>query len=117
MATHRPGRHAPAFILLLLQQHPSYGLELLARLTDLAPKHRMDSAIVYRTLKQLEQAGTVTSHLDDSHPGPARKMYTITPKGVETLSAYAKDIAQCVENLSIFLEAHADLSPVREVSK
>jgi PadR family transcriptional regulator len=117
MATHRPGRYAPAFILLLLRQQPSYGLEILARLTALVPNHRMDSAIVYRTLKQLEREGHVTSHLDDSHPGPARKMYAVTAQGIEALDGHARDIAQCVENLNVLLDTHSALTLARKDSR
>ena len=107
MATHRPGRHAPAFLLLLLSERPSYGLELLSRLDAMVPDHRMDSAIVYRTLGKLHQDGLVTSALDDSAPGPAKKIYTITHSGRHALEQHARDIEQCVGNLQIFLRAHA----------
>ena len=40
-----------------------------------------DSTTVYRTLRQLEKAGLVSSFWDTSESGPARRMYSLTKAG------------------------------------
>ena len=106
MARHRPGRHAPAFLLMALLEGPSYGLEILHRLTDWVPDHRMDSAIVYRTLRRLEEDGLVTSSLDDTASGPVRRVYAITEGGASAMDDYVREIRCCVANLSVLLERY-----------
>src|SRR5215207_3036062 len=45
-----------------------------------------DSGTVYRTLRQLEKSGMVSSFWDTSESGPARRMYTLTKAGELFLS-------------------------------
>ena len=106
MARHRPGRHAPAFLLMALHEGPSYGLEILQRLTHWVPEHRMDSAIVYRTLRRLEEDGLVSSSLDDTAAGPVRRVYAITEEGIAAMDDLAREIRCCVANLSVLLERY-----------
>jgi PadR family transcriptional regulator PadR len=49
---------------------------------------------VYGTLRRLEQAGHLSSRLEASDSGPARKYYAVTPSGTEQLRAGTDTWAQ-----------------------
>lgn len=66
-------------LLLLLQEEPGYGYDLVNRLKKLGIDD--DSASVYRGLRALEQQHAVSSHWHTSSNGPARHMYLLTPVG------------------------------------
>ena len=92
-------------LLLLLSEKESYGYDIIGRLgevgyTDQAP----DPATVYRVLRRLESDGAVKSEWDTSGPGPARRVYSITPEGVEFLRAWAVSIDRTKKSLEKFLE-------------
>lgn len=100
------GRHAPAFLLLLLNEEPAYGARLLTRLQEELPHCLLDSAIVYRTLMQLERQGLVRGSWKDEGAGQPRKWYVITAKGRRALGEYAADIRRRAENLRFFLDRY-----------
>lgn len=117
MPRQRSGRHAPAFVLLLLAREDACGLDLLKRLQAELPQGRFDSAIVYRSLANLEKEGAVTSSWDTSGSGPARKNYTITARGRAALAAFRDDIASSLECLAYFLDAFDGLESREETAE
>lgn len=106
---HKQGRHAPAFILLFLAEGPSYGLDLLKKMDSLLPCNKIDSAAIYRSLKDLEQEELVVSEWDTSNSGPAKKYYRITEKGLNELTEFKKHIEVKIQNLNFFLGKYEDL--------
>ena len=101
----KQGRHGPAFVLLQLAREPSYGLDILNRLKDEMPFCLLDTAAVYRSLQQLEEAGAVESSWDTSDPGPAKKRYELTEKGWVLLDGFKQDMVMRVRNMEFFLTA------------
>ncbi|KHD75842.1 PadR family transcriptional regulator [Actinoplanes utahensis] len=73
-------------VMAALSRRELYGLELLERLRaeGLTP---LGDPSVYGVLRRLEQDGLVTARLEPSASGPARKYYSITPKGRADLDA------------------------------
>lgn len=106
------GRHTPAFLLLLLADRPSYGALLLSRLQTELPFCLSDSAIVYRSLKKLEEDGLAETRWEPQDSGQPRKWYSISAKGRKALDAYAEDIRHRLSNLQFFLERYRALEPV-----
>jgi DNA-binding PadR family transcriptional regulator len=104
------GRHTPAFLLLLLAEAPSYGALLLTRLETELPHCFSDSAIVYRSLQEMEKNGWVETSWKLNDSGQQRKWYTITPKGVEALSEQADDIRLRLANFEFFLSRYQVLN-------
>lgn len=103
------GRHTPAFILLFLAEDPSYGLDLLKKMDLLLPCNKIDSAAIYRSLKDLEKEELVVSEWDTSNSGPAKKYYKITEEGLKELSKFKQDIEVKLQNLNFFLYKYKDL--------
>lgn len=104
------GRHAPAFVLLFLAEEPAYGLEICGRINAAIPENRIDTAAVYRALKELESEGMVESNWKTSDPGPAKKYYTITDLGLHKLAEFNEEIRKRIRNLTRFTEAYAALN-------
>jgi PadR family transcriptional regulator PadR len=71
-------------VLAVIAQRETYGYEILSTLEQ-AGLDGVGDASVYGTLRRLEQAGHLTSRLEASDSGPARKYYAVTPIGREQL--------------------------------
>lgn len=104
------GRHGPAFILLFLSEKPYYGFEILKEFENKMPENRMDSALIYRTLKTLEDNGSVTFEWDTSESGAAKKIYSITDIGLKNLAQFKDDIVKSKSNLEFFLKKYDALN-------
>lgn len=74
-------------LLAFLKNWNAYGYQLSQRLAE-AGLPAFDSGTVYRTLRQLERTGMVSSFWDTSESGPARRMYTLTKAGDIFLSGW-----------------------------
>lgn len=72
------------FLLLLICERPGHGYDLVERLGGMGLTD-IDSARVYRILRNLEQKGAVVSLWVTSRSGPARRQYEITAEGREDL--------------------------------
>lgn len=107
-------RHMPAFILLELAEGPIHGGGIHTALTERMPLYKPDTAVIYRTLQQLEEEGAVISEWDTSKSGPARKIYRLTGKGWEKLEYWRQDIEMRMANLHYFLETYRSLKELRK---
>lgn len=67
-------------LLAFLRRWNAYGYQLVQELGK-AGLPGFDSTTVYRTLRQLEKAGLVSSFWDTSESGPARRRYSLTRTG------------------------------------
>jgi PadR family transcriptional regulator, regulatory protein PadR len=74
-------------LLAFLRNWNAYGYQLAQELAK-AGLPAFDSGTVYRTLRQLEKAGLVSSFWDTSESGPARRMYSLTSAGEMFLSSW-----------------------------
>lgn len=100
----RNGRHTPAFLLLFLNERPSHGADLLARMKAEMPHCLADSAGLYRSLQSLERDGSVKTAWEARPSGPPRRVYTITRRGRAALRVFAEDIRGREANFRFFLE-------------
>ncbi|SRR6266849_1937200 len=98
---------APAVLLLLLDG-PAHGYDLLARLGDVFPRAGglPDSGSFYRVLRSLEREGAVTSSWETAKAGPAKRVYSITPKGRERLDAWSRAVQQDMRAMRRFLAGY-----------
>lgn len=98
----KPGAHAAsdmltANLLAMLKGWTAYGYDLAQRLED-AGLGEYNKGTIYRTLRQMEAMGLVSSMWDTSLGGPARRMYSLTNAGNLFLN-----------NWLILLEAHKSM--------
>ena len=73
-------------VLAVIAKGETYGYEILSTLES-AGLDGVGDASVYGTLRRLEQAGHLSSRLQASDSGPARKYYAMTTDGRKQLSA------------------------------
>jgi poly-beta-hydroxybutyrate-responsive repressor len=81
----KPGTHAAsdmltANLLAMLKGWTAYGYDLAQRLEE-AGLGETNKGTIYRTLRQMESMGLVSSIWDTSIGGPARRMYSLTTAG------------------------------------
>jgi PadR family transcriptional regulator, regulatory protein PadR len=79
----------PVLLFLLKRKGRSYGYELASDLRAYAlTDAEIEVAALYRTLRQLEANGCVTSEWDVAGSGPARRVYVLTAHGEEHLQEW-----------------------------
>ena len=92
-------------LMLLLEERPSHGYELIERMESFGVAAR-DPSVIYRSLYQLEGWELVSSSWDTTSPGPPRRVYSITEEGRRTLHSWAEDIRQQKGHMESFLDAY-----------
>jgi poly-beta-hydroxybutyrate-responsive repressor len=92
-------------LLAFLRNWNAYGYQLAQQLAE-AGLPAFDSGTVYRTLRQLERTGLVSSFWDTSESGPARRMYSLTKAGelflsswIDVLGRYQAVLQKTIEGL------------------
>lgn len=89
-------------LLLLLHQDTAHGYALMEQLQQLGLKD-MDASVVYRTLRDMEAQGWLTSTWDkEQAQGPPRRIYQLTPEGDEVLAFWIRSLQgtrETIENL------------------
>jgi PadR family transcriptional regulator PadR len=95
-------------LLLLLHINATHGYDLMEGLQVLGfEDYPVDSSAVYRTLRQLEAAGMVTSEWDTaSTAGPPRRVYYLMEAGHHYLVTWVADLRATDRILHKFLEAY-----------
>jgi len=95
-------------LLAYLRQWNAYGYQLVQELGK-AGMENFDSTTVYRTLRNLEKTGLVSSFWDTSKSGPARRMYAITKAGetfldlfLDVFTRYQKILQSALHSLDNF---------------
>jgi poly-beta-hydroxybutyrate-responsive repressor len=84
-------------LLSLLREWNAHGYELGKRLGEMGLPP-FDSGTIYRTLRNLEQDGLISSLWDMSASGPARRRYSITKAGETFLTGWI-DVLQRYQGL------------------
>ncbi|RLC55973.1 MAG: poly-beta-hydroxybutyrate-responsive repressor [Chloroflexi bacterium] len=74
-------------LLAFLRRSNAYGYSLVQELTK-AGLPGFDRTTVYRTLRQLEKTGLVSSFWDTSDSGPAKRRYSLTTAGETFLNLW-----------------------------
>lgn len=92
-------------LLAFLRNWNAYGYQLAQQLAE-AGLPAFDSGTVYRTLRQLERTGLVSSFWDTSESGPARRVYSLTKAGdiflsswIDVLGRYQAVLQKTIEGL------------------
>jgi PadR family transcriptional regulator PadR len=77
-------------VLALLELQPRFGLELVRELSA-ADGLLTSDGTVYPLLNRLRDAGLVTSEWQDNEGERARRYYSITPAGEQSLAGFRSD--------------------------
>jgi PadR family transcriptional regulator PadR len=96
-------------ILLMLAEKPQHGYELMGKLKEMGVTQGRDPSVLYRFLRHLERTGLAESSLDDSGSGPARKVYSLTPDGMDLLDMWAARLEEFSGLIGEFKKRYQDL--------
>ena len=92
-------------LLLMLRQWSSYGYELMEKMSTFGLA-AMNPGTFYRTLRQMEKDGMVSSNWDTSEGGPARRVYSITDAGEAYLNYWAESLNQYQRMMDTFFRIY-----------
>ena len=108
MAPMRGGtRFLQTCLLVLLYQKKGYGYSLAYELAQFGfSPGALDISIIYRALRGLEIEGLVSTSLDEKSLGPQRRMYEITPQGIEVLSQMIEELRQRKQEIEVIEAAY-----------
>lgn len=106
----RASRYLVPALLLLLAEKGSHGYELTERYSELGfTEANFDPGAIYRTLKLLEAEELIKSRWDTEEIGPAKKIYSIAPEGIEMLSGWSAHIVKRKKIFEVFIERYNNL--------
>lgn len=105
------------WILLMLLRKPGHGYELMERLAGEEDLPDAEPGLLYPMLRRMEQKGLLRSTWDTEGKGPARRLYEITPDGVEYLHLWAENIHRTRRRLDRFLAEYETQFPEREARR
>jgi len=98
-------RYIQPSILLGLYMKPSYGYDLIQDIQRFGfIEGQAPPGMIYRHLRQLEEEGLVSSEWQTEGPGPAKRVYHITPEGKEVLALWTEYMERQATNLTRFIE-------------
>jgi len=81
----------PIVLLSLARLGAAHGYQIAHDAQQFAVTHAgLDAPAIYRTLRRLEANGCATSEWDTGGAGPARRLYSLTPHGLEHLAEWAE---------------------------
>lgn len=92
-------------LLLMLREWSSYGYELMEKMATFGLT-MMNPGTFYRTLRQMEKDGMVSSSWDTSESGPARRVYSITHAGEAYLKYWADSLNQYQKMMDTFFQLY-----------
>lgn len=94
-------------LLQILRQGEAHGYSLVGELGGFGFRsERLDPSLVYRALRDMEDAGWVSSRLSDDSQGPQRRVYQLTEAGREYLEAWVEDLRRVQQEIDLLLKAY-----------
>lgn len=110
-----PAGYLRSSLALLVAEGPAHGYELMDRVRTLGLPC-VDCALLYRALRAMESEHLVTSSWEGSRAGPDRRMYRLTPAGIEWLRQAAPAVAdtrRCIGGFLSRFDRLAGRTPAR----
>jgi PadR family transcriptional regulator PadR len=94
-------------LLLILHRGPAHGYTMIEQLADFGLDDTDPSAI-YRTLRDMEDRGWVTSSWEtEQTQGPPRRVYQTTGLGDEVLGWWAQDVRETTQIIDRLLASYS----------
>jgi DNA-binding PadR family transcriptional regulator len=91
----------------LLIRGEAHGYSLLDGIDDFGfDRNRFDPSLIYRALRDMEEAGWVTSRWGEESQGPKRRVYQITPDGENHLDDWIKELRRTRDEIDHLLQAY-----------
>jgi len=104
------GRNIEPFLLLELVRQPSYGYDLIRRLSDYGFRRATEEpGVVYKVLRSLEDQGCILSTWATQESGPARRYCEITPGGQQLLARRVTQLRRFQDRVNRLLREYGEL--------
>ncbi len=111
----RPPRFLRAFLLLFLAEGETHGYELIEKLKNIGVKYETyEFGYVYKTLRNMEKEGFLSSRWNVKEKGAAKRIYRITDKGKKNLDEWAHVLSNIRDSLNSFLDAYNKIKEEKE---
>ncbi|HUS84990.1 MAG TPA: helix-turn-helix transcriptional regulator [Anaerolineales bacterium] len=102
-------------LLLLLQSGEAHGYALLDELERFGfDRERVDPTLVYRALREMEEAGWIQSSWDEESQGPRRRVYTLHKEGKRQLTLWIEDLRKTQSEIEHLLREYKDQEDVHD---
>ena len=103
-------RYIQPSILMALKQKPSYGYELIQEISRFGfVEGQAPPGMIYRHLRDLEEDGLVQSEWKTDETGPAKRMYNLTPEGLEVLGFWIGYMENQASKMTNFIRMYRDI--------
>jgi PadR family transcriptional regulator, regulatory protein PadR len=103
----RISRFLEPCLLLLLRDDAAHGYNLLDAVRQFGfTPGTIDTSVLYRILRELEDGGWVRSQWHTAGTGPRRRVYSVTPDGEEYLAAWIDDLRCARDEIDQFVEIY-----------
>lgn len=98
-------------LLVLLHRSQTHGYNLLGGLDEFGfNPERLDPSMVYRALREMEDAGLVTSEWNEDSLGPQRREYRITDLGEQHLTGWVEDLRRTRGEIDALIQAYEHIN-------
>lgn len=105
------GRNLEPFLLFELLRAPSYGYDLIRRLSDHGFRRApAEPGVVYKVLRALEDTGAIRSQWSAQESGPARRYYEITARGRDLLRHRVHQLRRYLDRVERLLADYTHLT-------
>ena len=88
-------------VLGLLKQGPSYGYDLVARLSG--SKLEISEGTLYPLLRRLRRDGFLDAYWQESESGPPRQYYKLTPAGLARFKSLVAEWRMLTDYVNVLL--------------
>lgn len=94
-------------LLLMLRRGDAHGYALLNGLDEfgLSPEN-LDPSIIYRTLREMETSGWVSSYEGEESLGPQRRVYRLTQEGQRHLAIWMEDLERAKREIELLIDRY-----------
>jgi DNA-binding PadR family transcriptional regulator len=94
-------------LLFLLARDDAHGYSLLDELAEFGfDPEQIDPSLIYRALRDMEEAGWVTSEWGEESQGPQRRVYRIVPEGKSYLADLMNGLRRRRDEIDHLLQAY-----------
>ena len=94
---------------MLLHHGDDHGYSLITQLARFGfDVERLDPSLAYRALREMEEAGWITSYEGEQSQGPRRKVYSLTSEGEQHLALWVEDLRQARIEIERLLDAYQE---------
>jgi PadR family transcriptional regulator PadR len=108
----------PVVLLVLARLGTAHGYQIAAEAEPMAVTHAgLDGAAIYRALRRLEATDCVTSSWDTAGGGPARRVYSLTDRGLEHLAEWVEVMEGITAAVNVLVKGSREVAKARKRTK